>query len=119
MVRRDKTTIFLDCKEATTVYELKKMVEGIMKKAPDDQRLYKDDQILDDAKTLEDCGFTTQTAKAQSPALIKLSFRGEGEFFNSVYTCAQILITSIFADGLNDLYVIVVIFFDLFTPCLA
>ncbi|KAM7445606.1 protein modification by small protein conjugation [Porites harrisoni] len=81
MVRRDKTTIFLDCKEATTVYELKKMVEGIMKKAPDDQRLYKDDQILDDAKTLEDCGFTTQTAKAQSPALIKLSFRGEdGEF---------------------------------------
>lgn len=83
MVRRDKTTIFLDCKEATTVYELKKMVEGIMKKAPDDQRLYKDDQILDDAKTLEDCGFTTQTAKAQSPALIKLSFRGEGEFFLS------------------------------------
>ncbi|KAJ7333819.1 protein ubiquitination [Desmophyllum pertusum] len=81
MVRREKTTIFLDCKEATTVYELKKMVEGITKKAPEDQRLYKDDQALDDSKTLEDCGFTTQTAKAQSPALISLSFRGEdGEF---------------------------------------
>ncbi|PFX28505.1 Transcription elongation factor B polypeptide 2 [Stylophora pistillata] len=81
MVRREKTTIFLDCKEATTVYELKKMVEGITKKAPEDQRLYKDDQILDDAKTLEDCGITTQTAKAQSPALISLSFKGEdGEF---------------------------------------
>ena len=78
MVRREKTTIFLDCKEATTVYELKKMVEGITKKAPDDQRRYKDDQVLDDAKTLEDCGFTSQTAKAQSPAFISLSFRGDG-----------------------------------------
>lgn len=86
MVRREKTTIFLDCKEATTVYELKKMVEGITKKAPEDQRLYKDDQILDDAKTLEDCGFTTQTAKAQSPALISLSFRGEGACVSLLYT---------------------------------
>lgn len=118
MVRRDKTTIFLDCKEATTVYELKKMVEGIMKKAPDDQRLYKDDQILDDAKTLEDCGFTTQTAKAQSPALIKLSFRGEGIKI-AFKTYAQILITSIFTDGFNDLYVIIVIFCDLFTLSLC
>lgn len=88
MVRREKTTIFLDCKEATTVYELKKMVEGITKKAPDDQRLYKDDQILDDAKTLEDCGFTTQTAKAQSPALISLSFRGEGKRINFILSLA-------------------------------
>lgn len=84
MVRREKTTIFLDCKEATTVYELKKMVEGILKKAPEDQRLYKDDQVLDDTKTLEDCGFTTQTAKAQTPALISLSFRGEGSLGDNV-----------------------------------
>ncbi|MGH0114585.1 UNVERIFIED_CONTAM: hypothetical protein FKN15_023618 [Acipenser sinensis] len=41
MIRRDKTTIFTDAKESTTVYELKRIVEGILKRAPEDQRLYK------------------------------------------------------------------------------
>lgn len=41
MIRRHKTTIFTDAKESTTVYELKRIVEGILKRAPDDQRLYK------------------------------------------------------------------------------
>lgn len=45
MVRRKKTTIFLDAKENTTVNELKKMVEGITKVPPQDQLLYKDDQV--------------------------------------------------------------------------
>ena len=40
MVRRKKTTIFLDAKESTTVLELKKMIEGITKKAPSEQQLY-------------------------------------------------------------------------------
>lgn len=79
MVRRDKTTMFLGCKAGTTVFELKKMIEGITKKSPDDQRLFKDDQILDDAKTLGDCGFTTANARAQTPAPVNLSVRGEGE----------------------------------------
>merc|ERR1719458_150289 len=38
MVRRKKTTIFLDAKETTTVLELKKMIEGITKKVPHDQQ---------------------------------------------------------------------------------
>ena len=42
MVRRKKTTIFLDAKESTTVLELKKMIEGITKKSPSEQQLYKD-----------------------------------------------------------------------------
>ena len=40
MVRRKKTTIFLDAKETTTVADLKKMIEGITKKAPAEQQLY-------------------------------------------------------------------------------
>ena len=40
MVRRKKTTIFLDAKENTTVGDLKKMIEGITKKPPHEQQLY-------------------------------------------------------------------------------
>lgn len=46
MVRRKKTTIFLDAKENTTVFDLKKMVEGITKVPPENQELYKDDEVL-------------------------------------------------------------------------
>ena len=45
MIRRKKTTIFTDAKESTTVYQLKKIVEGITKVAPEDMKLYKDDQV--------------------------------------------------------------------------
>lgn len=41
MIRRHKTTIFTDAKESTTVHELKRIVEGILKRPPEDQRLYK------------------------------------------------------------------------------
>lgn len=75
MIRRHKTTIFTDAKESTTVYELKRIVEGILKRAPEEQRLYKDDMLLDDSKTLGDCGFTNQTARPQAPATIGLAFR--------------------------------------------
>ncbi|XP_035689928.1 elongin-B-like [Branchiostoma floridae] len=82
-IRRHKSSIFTDAKESTTVFELKKIIEGIMKKPPEDQRLYKDDVILEDNKTLGDCGFTSQSAKAQSPATVGLAFRqDDGEFEN-------------------------------------
>ncbi|XP_046840720.1 elongin-B-like [Xenia sp. Carnegie-2017] len=78
MVRRAKLTMFLDCTESTTVSELKKMVEGITKMSPEDQRLYKDEQPLDDTKTLGDYGFTSVTARPQSPAMIGLACKIEG-----------------------------------------
>uniref|UniRef100_A0A3P8SUM7 Elongin-B n=1 Tax=Amphiprion percula TaxID=161767 RepID=A0A3P8SUM7_AMPPE len=78
MIRRHKTTIFTDAKESTTVYELKRIVEGILKRPPEDQRLYKDDQLLEDSKTLGDCGFTNQTARPQAPATVGLAFRING-----------------------------------------
>lgn len=81
MIRRKKCTVFTDAKESTTVHEVKKIVEGILKVRPEDQRLYKDDQLLDDNKSLGDCGFTSATARAQAPATIGLAFRQEdGEF---------------------------------------
>ncbi|XP_060067841.1 elongin-B-like [Ylistrum balloti] len=81
MIRRRKCTIFTDAKESTTVHEVKKIIEGILKTRPDDQKLYKDDQPLDDNKTLGDYGFTFATARAQAPATIGLAFRQEdGEF---------------------------------------
>jgi len=45
MVRRKKTSIFLDAKESTTVSELKKMVRGITKRAVEDMKFYKDEQV--------------------------------------------------------------------------
>ena len=46
MIRRKKMTIFLDAKENTTVLDLKRMIEGITKKPPIEQRLYnKEDAV--------------------------------------------------------------------------
>uniref|UniRef100_A0A452HG93 Ubiquitin-like domain-containing protein n=1 Tax=Gopherus agassizii TaxID=38772 RepID=A0A452HG93_9SAUR len=45
MIRRHKMTIFADAKETTTVQELKKIVEGILKRPPEEQQLYKDDWL--------------------------------------------------------------------------
>jgi len=78
MVRRKKTTIFLDAKETTTVMELKKMIEGITKKSPADQQLYnKEDAVMEDDKSLSDYGLSSTVAKAQQPAEVGLAIRGE------------------------------------------
>jgi len=78
MVRRKKTTIFLDAKETTTVLDLKKMIEGITKKSPGEQQLFnKDDILMEDDKSLCDYGLTSAVAKAQQPAEIGLAFRCE------------------------------------------
>lgn len=37
-----------------------------------------DDQLLEDSKTLGDCGFTNQTARPQAPATVGLAFRING-----------------------------------------
>eukprot|EP00057_Strongylocentrotus_purpuratus_P017251 XP_011671725.1 PREDICTED: transcription elongation factor B polypeptide 2-like [Strongylocentrotus purpuratus] len=75
MIKRQKTTIFTDAKETNTVFELKRIIEGITKRGPEDQQLYKDGDTLDDTKTLGDCGLTSNTAKAQAPAMLGLAFR--------------------------------------------
>ncbi|XP_015706174.1 elongin-B [Coturnix japonica] len=84
MIRRHKTTIFTDAKESSTVLELKRIVEGILKRPPEEQRLYKDEQLLDDSKTLGDCGFTSQTARPQAPATVGLALRNADECFEAL-----------------------------------
>lgn len=39
-----------------------------------------DDMLLEDSKTLGDCGFTNQTARPQAPATVGLAFRISGQF---------------------------------------
>ncbi|CAI9173081.1 unnamed protein product [Rangifer tarandus platyrhynchus] len=83
MVRRGKTSIFTEATESSTVFELKRIIQGILKRPPDEQRLYKDDQLLDDSKTLGECGFTSQMALPQAPVTEGLAFR-EDEAFEDV-----------------------------------
>uniref|UniRef100_A0A0B7ABU6 Elongin-B n=1 Tax=Arion vulgaris TaxID=1028688 RepID=A0A0B7ABU6_9EUPU len=79
MIRRKKCTIFTDAKESTTLGEVKKIIEGILKVPPENQRLYKDDTpMLDEHKALSDYGYTSTVARAQSPATIGLVFKTEG-----------------------------------------
>ena len=77
MVRRGNQTIFLDATEEVTVLQLKKKLEPIVKRSPEDQQLYNVDtkDPLDDKKTLGDCGYKAGTARAQDPASIGLTFR--------------------------------------------
>jgi len=76
MVRRKKTTIFLDAKETTTVLDLKKMIEGITKQSPADQMLFnQEDLVMEEEKSLSDYGLTSASAKAQQPAEVGLAYR--------------------------------------------
>ncbi|KAL6435348.1 hypothetical protein ACFW04_005387 [Cataglyphis niger] len=82
MIRRKKMTIFTDAKDDTTVLELKKMIEGILKVPPANQQLFNKDYLpMSDNKTLQDYGLTSLTAKAQCPALVGLALRqSDGQF---------------------------------------
>jgi len=82
MIRTKKTTIFTDAKENTPVLELKKMIEGILKHAPADQKLYNmDNEVMEDESILQDYGITMATAKAQAPAQLGLAIREDnGDF---------------------------------------
>ncbi|EFN80258.1 Transcription elongation factor B polypeptide 2 [Harpegnathos saltator] len=75
-------TIFTDAKDDTTVLELKKMIEGILKVPPVNQQLFnKDNVVMSDSKFLSDYGLTSLTAKAQCPALVGLALRQDnGQF---------------------------------------
>lgn len=81
MIRRKKMTIFLDAKENTKVSDLKKMIEGITKKPPNEQRLYnKDEVLMENEKYLIDYGLSSSEAKAHTPAEVGLSFMSGGTF---------------------------------------
>ena len=79
-MKRKNLTMFLDGKMTTTVFEVKKMIQGITKKLPEDQRLLllQENREMEDNKTLADYGLTSQVAKAQTPALLAVTYKNEG-----------------------------------------
>ena len=97
-------TIFLDATEETTVYQLKKMLEGIIKKEPEEQKLYDIDskEALDDAKTLGDCGYKSQNAKAQDPASIGLAYRSSK--WMCVCVCVYVHVPMWMCDCVGDVH---------------
>jgi transcription elongation factor B subunit 2 len=83
MVRRHKTTIFLDTKENATVADVKKMLAGIIKRPPEDQRLCYEKRILDEREELRHCfQHGNGVGRAQNPATFGLMLRdpATGEF---------------------------------------
>ncbi|KAK9892153.1 hypothetical protein WA026_018356 [Henosepilachna vigintioctopunctata] len=84
MVRRKKLTMFIDAKDTSTVLELKKIIEGILKVSPKNQRLYKETTVMDDEKQLQDFGLNSNTAKVQNPAPLGLTVRDENGEFESL-----------------------------------
>lgn len=48
---------------------------GIIKVPAQNQQLYYKEEILDESKTLSDCGLSSVVARAQSPAAIGLALR--------------------------------------------
>lgn len=78
LVKRQKTSIFIDAKQESTVLDVKKMLEGIVKKTPEDLRLFHRDEVMEDDKKLVDLGLTDQTTKPQSPAVIGLVYKHSG-----------------------------------------
>uniref|UniRef100_A0A286XEY6 Ubiquitin-like domain-containing protein n=1 Tax=Cavia porcellus TaxID=10141 RepID=A0A286XEY6_CAVPO len=72
MIWRHKTTIFTTPR--STMFELKCILEGVLKRPPQEQRLY-------NGKTLGECGFTSQTSRRpQAPATVGLAFRADDTF---------------------------------------
>lgn len=77
-IRRQKTTIFLDTKENATVMELKRMLSGIIRTPPEDQKLIYNRITLEDREELRHYF----TAKATCPAELGLCLRDKdtGDF---------------------------------------
>ena len=80
VIRHKKTTIFTEAKESSKVLELKLIVEGILKRPPEEQLLFLDNQLLDETKTLSECGLTSQVAMPQAPATVGLALKAEDAF---------------------------------------
>lgn len=73
--------MFTDAKETTKVSELKQILQGLTKVEPENQRLFTDDRVMEDDRSLSDYGICLAKAKAQEPAFLGLAYRMEnGEF---------------------------------------
>lgn len=76
MIRRKKTTIFLDAKDSIIVSDLKKQLKGLTKQPPEGIRLFKDEEEMRDDKALSDYNFSS--ARAQTPATVGMAYKVDG-----------------------------------------
>merc|ERR1712048_560715 len=83
-VKRQKQTIFMDAKEETTVENVKKMLQGVTRRSPDEMQVFYKSLALEDNKTLADCGITAQDAKAQTPAELGMAYKLEDGTFEEL-----------------------------------
>ncbi|KAB7493798.1 Transcription elongation factor B polypeptide 2 [Armadillidium nasatum] len=69
MVRRKKTTVFIDAKETTSVRELKRILQGILKVEPENQRLSNETglDVFADEKSLADYNLTGAVGTCTKP----------------------------------------------------
>lgn len=81
MVRRQKTTMFIDVKDTATVLDVKMMIAGITKRQPEDQKLVYEHQVMNDSHPITN--YFSQ-ARAQSPATIGLMLREDGVKFEQL-----------------------------------
>ncbi|XP_032770111.1 elongin-B-like [Rattus rattus] len=103
MIRREKTTIFAEAQESSTVLELKRIIQGILKRPPEEQLLFKDDQLLDESKTLRDCGFTSRVAKPQDPVTVALVFREDASEGVQIHPYSTPLLPRVMKTGTDSL----------------
>ena len=79
-IRRKKTTIFIDSKESATLLEFKKSLAVLAKKSADEIKIYKDETLLEDNKTLKDQGVNSDNAKPQEPLTLYMQFKEDGQW---------------------------------------
>ncbi|OAF69956.1 hypothetical protein A3Q56_02299 [Intoshia linei] len=96
VIRRQKTNIILDATENSTIRDLKSQIEPIVKKSITELQLSKIDKtILEDHKTLLQCGFTVETVSPMIPAELNLCFKQDDGSFEGVnvseYSKAKII----------------------------
>ncbi|XP_062045681.1 elongin-B-like [Lepus europaeus] len=72
--------LFSDAKEPSTMFKLKRNIQGIFEQLPDEQQLCKANQFLVACKMLGKCGFTSQRAWPQAPATVGLAFWADDAF---------------------------------------
>ena len=80
MIRRKNVSILVDTKEDATVLELKRHIATLINRPASEQMLLKDDTELVDRATLADYNITPASAKPQSPCVLGLCLKDNGQF---------------------------------------
>ncbi|XP_030377255.1 uncharacterized protein LOC115626138 [Scaptodrosophila lebanonensis] len=85
MIRKHNSTILLDIKENTTIYDLKCMIAPLLNVRPFDQLLFsKDNKQMMNSDKLKDYGIIASIATPQEPVQLSLVVRDDEGDFNPI-----------------------------------